>query len=208
MAIAYTVVAGDFLTSIAKKFGIADWRTIYFDPSNAAFRAKRPNPNHIFAGDVIMIPVASPSSSPSTSPPPPLTITPVPPPPLFLRLRSTVTGTPIATSGPVRVVGGDHLEVRLANRMPQNTDVEVSVLAIGASFHLKDHKLVSLTSFRSGTAAFVTLDTPPPAVTWEVTVKIVTTASVTIPPPIPVPLPLPPIAVTPPGVVSWEIWLS
>ena len=56
MTTRYTVVQGDCLSSIAKQFGIADWRTIYNDSKNAAFKQKRPNPNVIFPGDVLYIP--------------------------------------------------------------------------------------------------------------------------------------------------------
>lgn len=52
----YVVVEGDTLTKIAADHGFANWRTIYNDPANAAFRAKRPDPNLIFPGDEIFIP--------------------------------------------------------------------------------------------------------------------------------------------------------
>lgn len=51
----YTVKPGDNLTKIARLFGTT-WQKIYNDPSNAAFRNKRRNPNMIFSGDVINIP--------------------------------------------------------------------------------------------------------------------------------------------------------
>ena len=60
MSTAYTVEPGDTLSSIAKKFSIPDWRTIYNTAENRAFRLKRPNPDHIFRGDVLMIPDTSP----------------------------------------------------------------------------------------------------------------------------------------------------
>ena len=56
MAKNYTVVSGDTLTKIAKQHGFDDWRVIYNHPSNAAFKAKRPDPDKIFPGDVIVIP--------------------------------------------------------------------------------------------------------------------------------------------------------
>jgi LysM repeat protein len=52
----YTVVKGDNLTFIARKFGVRSWRDIYFHPDNAAFRALRPNPDLIYPGDVLKIP--------------------------------------------------------------------------------------------------------------------------------------------------------
>ncbi|MCW5747629.1 MAG: LysM peptidoglycan-binding domain-containing protein [Alphaproteobacteria bacterium] len=52
----YIVKKGDYLTKIAHDHGFDDWRTIYNSPENAAFRARRPNPNLIYPGDRIVIP--------------------------------------------------------------------------------------------------------------------------------------------------------
>ena len=52
----HKVKQGECLSSIAKKYGFIDYKTIYDDPANAAFKQKRPNPNTIFPGDVIVIP--------------------------------------------------------------------------------------------------------------------------------------------------------
>jgi hypothetical protein len=52
----YTVKQGDCLSSIAEQFGFSDYRVIYNHPNNAAFKAKRPNPNLIYPGDVLFIP--------------------------------------------------------------------------------------------------------------------------------------------------------
>ena len=52
----YTVTQGDCLSSIAEKWGFPDYRSIYLDPANADFRARRPNPNIIFPGDNLFIP--------------------------------------------------------------------------------------------------------------------------------------------------------
>lgn len=52
----YTVQAGDTLTAIANRFGFASWREIYYHPANEPFRRKRPNPDRIFPGDVLIIP--------------------------------------------------------------------------------------------------------------------------------------------------------
>jgi hypothetical protein len=52
----YVVKSGDTLVKIAKNHGFADWREIYNHPDNRAFKAKRPNPDKIFPGDVLMIP--------------------------------------------------------------------------------------------------------------------------------------------------------
>ncbi len=52
----YTVTQGDCLSSIAERWGFPDYQSIYLDPANADFRAKRPNPNIIFPGDNLYIP--------------------------------------------------------------------------------------------------------------------------------------------------------
>lgn len=56
----YKVAQGDDLTTIAKRFDFNDWRTIYLDASNAAFRALRPDPFILFPGDTINIPDKQP----------------------------------------------------------------------------------------------------------------------------------------------------
>jgi hypothetical protein len=52
----YTVVKGDNLTRIARKFGVRSWTDLYNHPDNEDFRAKRPNPNLIYPGDLVKIP--------------------------------------------------------------------------------------------------------------------------------------------------------
>jgi N-acetylmuramoyl-L-alanine amidase len=56
MPVNHTIRQGETLTLIASQNGFRDWRTIYNDPANAAFRTKRPNPDVLFPGDVIIIP--------------------------------------------------------------------------------------------------------------------------------------------------------
>ncbi len=56
MARIHRVRPGECLSSIAKQYGFADWRTIYNHPENASFRQRRPNPNVIYPGDRIYIP--------------------------------------------------------------------------------------------------------------------------------------------------------
>ena len=57
----YTVKPRDILSSIANRHGISSWQKLYDDPSNASFRAKRPNPDRIFPGDQINIPTIGPT---------------------------------------------------------------------------------------------------------------------------------------------------
>jgi hypothetical protein len=52
----HSVEQGECLASIARRFGFADWRTIYNDPENKTFREKRPNPNVIYPEDQLFIP--------------------------------------------------------------------------------------------------------------------------------------------------------
>ncbi len=56
MPIQITVRQGDCLTKIAARFGFADYRVIYNHPDNAEFKKRRPNPDVIFPGDVLVIP--------------------------------------------------------------------------------------------------------------------------------------------------------
>ena len=85
MSFPYTVKSGDTLTRIAAQHGFADWREIYRHPDNAAFRAKRPNPDLIFPGDVLMIPREEPPAPPPVPPPPP-----PPPPPTPAPTRAVI----------------------------------------------------------------------------------------------------------------------
>jgi LysM domain len=66
MSTAYTVQRGDNLSLIAKRYGLRSWQEIYNDAENAEFRRKRPNPNLIFPGDVVIVP-----GGPSPLPAPP-----------------------------------------------------------------------------------------------------------------------------------------
>jgi hypothetical protein len=47
---------GECITSIAAMYGFQDYRIVYDHPENAAFKAKRPDPNVIYPGDVLAIP--------------------------------------------------------------------------------------------------------------------------------------------------------
>lgn len=52
----HVVQQGEWLSKIARKYGFANWRTIYEHAENEPFRALRPNPDVIFPGDRIAIP--------------------------------------------------------------------------------------------------------------------------------------------------------
>lgn len=56
MSRCYTVVRGDNLSRLARRFGLRGWRAIYDHPWNADFRRQRPDPNLIHPGDVLYIP--------------------------------------------------------------------------------------------------------------------------------------------------------
>ena len=56
MGTRYTVQPGDSLSKIATRHGLPSWRMVYNSPDNADFRRKRPNPNLIYPGDVLILP--------------------------------------------------------------------------------------------------------------------------------------------------------
>ena len=64
MGTRYTVQRGDTLSRIAARHGLPSWRMVYNSPDNAEFRRKRPNPNLIQPGDVLILP-----DLPATTPP-------------------------------------------------------------------------------------------------------------------------------------------
>jgi hypothetical protein len=59
MAQRHTVRRGDCLASIAKQYGFTDWKKIYDAAENAELRRKRPNPNVLYPGDLVVIPEKS-----------------------------------------------------------------------------------------------------------------------------------------------------
>jgi len=52
----HQVSQGECVSSIAKQYGLRDWQAIYHDPANQALRARRPNPNLLYPGDIVRIP--------------------------------------------------------------------------------------------------------------------------------------------------------
>jgi len=60
MAIRITVRQGDCLTKIAARHGFSNYRVIYDHPSNSEFKRRRPDPDVIYPGDVVVIPDKAP----------------------------------------------------------------------------------------------------------------------------------------------------
>lgn len=56
----HTVVQGETLTRIARKYKFSSWKMLYDHPDNAPFRALRDNPNIICPGDTLVIPDKEP----------------------------------------------------------------------------------------------------------------------------------------------------
>lgn len=61
----HTVVQGECLISIAQKFGLANWQTIYDAPENEEFKKLRTNPNMICPGDIVYIPILTGTKQPA-----------------------------------------------------------------------------------------------------------------------------------------------
>jgi len=52
----HIVEQGDYLSKLARKYGFADFHTIWDHPNNAELKKKRQNPNVLFPGDRLFIP--------------------------------------------------------------------------------------------------------------------------------------------------------
>jgi N-acetylmuramoyl-L-alanine amidase len=52
----YIVQEGDWLSSIAKQFGIGEWKKIYDHPKNRSFKKKYPDPNVLNPGEELWLP--------------------------------------------------------------------------------------------------------------------------------------------------------
>jgi hypothetical protein len=107
MTFPYTVVKGDFLSAIAKKFGIKTWQEIYHHPDNAGFRAKRRNPDLIYPGDVVRIPVTFTATTTLLATTAPSAVLPDPRKPGNITTQSTVTQFAWSATITMRPVGGD-----------------------------------------------------------------------------------------------------
>src|SRR3990172_130657 len=53
----HIVKQGDYLSKIAKQYGFADYKAIWDHPENADFKKKRKNPNILYPGDKLFVPV-------------------------------------------------------------------------------------------------------------------------------------------------------
>jgi hypothetical protein len=62
----HTVVLGDCFSSVARKSGLQDYKSVYDHAQNATLKAKRPNPNQLERGDVILVPPAPPPAPAKT----------------------------------------------------------------------------------------------------------------------------------------------
>ena len=56
MSTIHTVKQGEYLSKIAQKYGVKDYRLIWNHPENAQLKQKRKNPNVLYPGDVLIIP--------------------------------------------------------------------------------------------------------------------------------------------------------
>ena len=53
----HLVAQGEYLSKIAKEYGFSDYKTIWNHPENAEYRKKRKNPNILYPGDRLFVPV-------------------------------------------------------------------------------------------------------------------------------------------------------
>ncbi|MCP3136401.1 peptidoglycan-binding protein [Pyxidicoccus xibeiensis] len=68
MSTTHVVKQGECLLLIARRYGFADFKRLYEHPDNAALREKRPNPNVLYPGDIVVIPdMSSAKTQPNVS---------------------------------------------------------------------------------------------------------------------------------------------
>ena len=140
MATIHTVKKGETLGGIAKANGFKSFREIYDHPDNAAFKAKRPNPNLIFPGDVLVIPDKGPASGPAPSSEPRLE-----PGPELRRagftnfkirqlLRTVVGGGPLGLSSPTTIFEIVEVETGKAAKFALHRGGRVAIPIPGVPF--------------------------------------------------------------------------
>lgn len=56
MRVLHTVVSGECMTTLAARYGLRDAAAIHDHPDNAELKRRRPNPNVLEPGDVVVIP--------------------------------------------------------------------------------------------------------------------------------------------------------
>jgi hypothetical protein len=55
----YVIKQGECLSSLAGAFGLRSWKDLYDHPDNTELMEKRPNPNVLAPGDVVVVPVSA-----------------------------------------------------------------------------------------------------------------------------------------------------
>lgn len=58
--VTHRVRQGECVQSIAAAYGVADWRAVYDDAKNAELKKRRPNPNELAPGDLLVLQVPEP----------------------------------------------------------------------------------------------------------------------------------------------------
>jgi hypothetical protein len=61
----HNVQPGDYMELIAKQYGFVDYKTIYDNANNTAFKTARPNPDILLPGDKVYIPDKNPADDPA-----------------------------------------------------------------------------------------------------------------------------------------------
>ncbi|MFT3775051.1 MAG: peptidoglycan-binding protein [Minicystis sp.] len=137
----HTVRQGECLATIARQYGFASYKTLYFHADNAALRARRPNPNVLHPGDVVAIPdLAEKEASVPTAK---VSRFQVKRPRKLLRLAITdAEGKPLKGEDYAIEIGSETREGQtngdgfLEERIPDDTQV-ASLWIAGRVFHLR-----------------------------------------------------------------------
>ncbi len=119
-----TVQPGDCIASIAQESGFSDYHKIYDDPANADLKKKRPNPNVLAVGDVVVIPdVTSKSVSVASGKEHTLVVATVP---TLLRIRIIdETGKGMKDLDYELVVG----PITYSGKTPESGEIEAGIIS-------------------------------------------------------------------------------